>query len=418
MRSVLAGWTGVTLFAPCVCAQSAGAEEKNRAIELIATIKIPFDAVDASGLEETIPGGVPHNRLGGIGSAIEYAGGDEYIMLPDRGPIDGGSPYATRIQRLRLEFLRGEPRWRLLSTTLLKAPDGTVLIGAADRINAADPFGSARFDPEGLRVEPDGTIFISEEYGPRIDVFGADGARRGSLEIPATYRPEHFSSIPEEELPPHSTRGRQPNRGLEGLARTPSGLLMAIPQSPLLQDGALDADGTRAGVNIRVLTIDPREKGADQAGRQWIYPLDEPSYGVSEMLAVDEHRLLVLERDGKAGGKARFKRIMLANISKASDVTTIASLPSRGLPSGIEPASKRVLIDLLDPRFKLAGDAFPEKIEGLCFGPRDEAGRATLLVATDNDFKDQDSIIWVFAIPAAMLDLPPGSIGAPRSPSP
>jgi len=57
-------------------------------------------------------------------------------------------------------------------------------------------------------------------------------------------------------------------------------------------------------------------------------------------------------------------------------------------------------LDLLDPAFGLAGSGFPEKIEGLAFGPDLPDGRHLLLVTSDNDFfANQDSKIFAFAIP-------------------
>lgn len=375
-------------------------------VELIATIEIPFDATDKSGMNEQIPGGVSHDRVGGIGSAIDHLGGNEYILLPDRGPIDGGSPYKTRVQRFRIEFNDGTPRWELTGTTLLFGADGANLVGAADRINAADPFNSSRFDPEGLRICSGNTMFVSEEYGPRIDAFNLNGKFVRSLDIPAAFRPKKYDANPDLELPPHSNRGRQPNRGFEGLAMTPAGRLVAISQSPLLQDGAIDAKDKRAGVNIRVLEMAPEAAGEKQHVSQWVYSLDEPSHGVSEILAVDDNLFLVIERDGKAGDKAGFKRIVIADTTLATDVSSIAQLPAGALPHALHAARKQTLIDLLDPAFGLAGESFPEKVEGLCFGPVDAQGRRTLLVATDNDFKDQPSKIWVFAIRQGVLEDP------------
>jgi hypothetical protein len=63
---------------------------------------------------------------------------------------------------------------------------------------------------------------------------------------------------------------------------------------------------------------------------------------------------------------------------------------------------KTVWLDFLDPRWKLAGEDMPEKIEGLTFGEVLPDGRRTILVGTDNDFESaSDSLIWVFAFAAA-----------------
>lgn len=363
-------------------------------IRLVRTIAIPHDATDASGLTETIPGGVPHNRVGGIGSGIDRVGGDEYILLPDRGPIDGGSPYRIRFHRYSIPLDPGtEPS--LVETVMVVDSSGRGFTGDSSSLNTSDPFSSPRYDPEGVRVLASGNMVIAEEYGPRIDEFDAAGRLVRRFEIPAAFRPENFGPSVENEMPPSSNRGRQVNRGFEGLALTPSGRLAAILQGPLIQDGALGERNSRIGVNVRVLEIDPAGGGS----RQLVYTLASARHGVSEILAVDEARFLVIERDGRKGSEARFKRVLLADFSGATDVSGIESLPTAGLPPGVESAVTSDFIDLLDPAFGLAGAGFPEKVEGLCFGPDLPDGSRSLLVATDNDFKDEPSFIWVFSIP-------------------
>ena len=50
------------------------------------------------------------------------------------------------------------------------------------------------------------------------------------------------------------------------------------------------------------------------------------------------------------------------------------------------PVTKTTFLDLLDPDYELAGASFPEKIEGLAFGPDLSDGRRLLIVTADNDF--------------------------------
>ena len=99
---------------------------------------------------------------------------------------------------------------------------------------------------------------------------------------------------------------------------------------------------------------------------------------------------------------------MLASTVGASDVSSVAVLPAMAAPVGIQTVSKRVLIDLLDPKWELAGPKMPEKIECLAFGPDLADGRKTLVVVSDNDFVlDQPSQIYVFAVPPQTLKLDP-----------
>ena len=200
-----------------------------------------------------------------------------------------------------------------------------------------------------------------------------------------------------EELPPGNTKGRQSNRGMEGLAISPDGsTLYGMMQNALIQDGALDAGNTRRGLHNRILQIDL----ATGRTREFVYVLSDRRFGVNEILAINDHQFLVLERDGNAGTGAAFKRLFKIDITGATDVSGVASLPQTGpLPAGIVPVSKEPFLDLLDPRFGLAGETFPEKIEGLAFGPDLPDGRHLLLVTSDNDFfADQPSRIYAFGI--------------------
>jgi hypothetical protein len=126
---------------------------------------------------------------------------------------------------------------------------------------------------------------------------------------------------------------------------------------------------------------------------------------VNEILAVDDHRLLVLERDGDGGAQAGFKRVFLIDLDGATDVSAVASLPQTGaLPAGVVAVTKTPFLDLLDPSFGLAGAGFPEKIEGLAWAPDLADGRHVLLVSVDNDLvATTPSTMWAFAVEPAAL---------------
>jgi hypothetical protein len=172
-------------------------------------------------------------------------------------------------------------------------------------------------------------------------------------------------------------------------------------QSPLIQDGGLDGGLNRVGTNARIVEVDVRTG----AVREFLYVLDHQRNGISEILAVNDHELLVLERDGRVGAAAGFKRIIKIDLQDATDIRDVKALPVTGVPAGITPVEQALFIDLLDPAFGLAGATFPEKIEGMAFGPDLPDGRHLLLVTTDNDFfATQSSLFWAFGIPAA--DLP------------
>ncbi len=384
-------------------------------IRLLGTGEIPGTALDNSGLTGLLEDGVtPKNQIGGLGSAIAYSGfGDFYYATPDRGPADGATTYPDRLYVVRIGVRRNfaNPGQYVVSpqvwdVRLLRNEKGRRLIGSVAAFDPTNSPSSTRFDPEGVRATGcDGSVFVSDEYGPFLYEFGADGKRRRTLGIPGKFLIDlpspTVSTTPELTM---NAFGRQANRGMEGLAISPDGSkLYGIMQSPLIQDGGLGGPSgtTRVGTNVRILEIDV-ETGSL---RELLYVLGSASNGISEILAVNDHQLLVLERDGRVGTAALDKKIFLIDITDATDIRPLKTLPSTDLPTGVTPVDKSLFLDMLAPAFGLAGAAFPEKIEGLAFGPDLHDGRHLLIVSHDNDFlATQPSKFYAFAIPSA--DLP------------
>jgi hypothetical protein len=119
---------------------------------------------------------------------------------------------------------------------------------------------------------------------------------------------------------------------------------------------------------------------------------------VSEVLAVDSDRYLVIERDSAVGSAAKIKHIYLADLRGVTNVSDVDSLLSESA-SEVRSVRKSLFIDLLDPSYGLSGEQSPGKPEGLAWGPDLEDGRKLLIVAYDNDFReDADTIFVAFAV--------------------
>src|SRR5262249_54509252 len=135
--------------------------------------------------------------------------------------------------------------------------------------------------------------------------------------LPSYWAITNLSSLGATEIS-GNTIGRVANKGMEGLAITPDGsMLVGFEQSPLIQDGG---DGGRAN---RVITIDV----ATGETHQYVYDnhLDDTNknYNSSELLALNNHEMLVLERDGKGkgdGSTAVVKRIYKFDLTGATDI--------------------------------------------------------------------------------------------------
>ncbi len=397
------------VFAAMLYATSASAT-----ITFIGEGNIPGTATDQSGLSGLLEDGVtPRNRVGGLGSAIAYTGfGALYVATPDRGPADGTTSYVDRIYTIKLDVKKNAGNTFTITPTLLATrlmhDRRQFLTGSAAAFDATNSPDSLRFDPEGIRVSACGrTAFVSDEYGPFIHEFDLiSGARIGSIRLPTKFLIDFPSADGNTELTANIS-GRQANRGMEGLAISPDGTrVYGIMQSPLIQDGALDASSPpkRIGTNNRIVEINL----VSGAVREFLYQLESKSNGVNEILAVNDQEFLVIERDGNAGAAAAFKKIFRIGIggaTPATDIRGVPKLPTTGTPAGVVPVTKTLFLDLLDPAFGLAGASFPEKIEGLAFGPDLQDGRHLLIVTNDNDFMPaQPNRFLAFAIDS--VDLP------------
>jgi hypothetical protein len=375
--------------------RAARAEDE---IQFLGTADLPPGTLDRSGLTDLLAGNVPHNQLGGL-SALEYSGHDDvYYALPDRGPGDGSARYRCRWQMIELKppaAANAKASARVVGTTLLTATDGKPLIGVSTAFDPRGADGNHRFDPEGLRLGPSGSVFISDEYGPYIYEFDSSGHQVRALNVPARYSIAHPAATKEEEVERNQS-GRVANAGFESLAISPNGKrLYALIQLPLIQDSKRTQKGKVKGLNCRLLEIDI----ASGATREFLYPLEHEGCKTSEMLALDDHRFLVIERDNQIGQNAGFKKIMKIDVAGASDISAIPALPPKKLPKGITPVRKSAYIDLLDSRYGLAGPQLAEKQEGLAWGPALPDGRRLLWICVDNDFKPKAPCqFYVFAV--------------------
>jgi hypothetical protein len=164
--------------------------------------------------------------------------------------------------------------------------------------------------------------------------------------------------------------------------------------------GALIQDGGSKGTHVRIVEIDLATKGQ----REFVYPLEDEKAGVSEILAVNNHEFLVLERSGSSDPAApKWARIYKIDVARATNVSGIDKIPAKFLPKDVLPVTKQQFIDLLDPCHGLGGPNFPTKIEGLAFGPDLADGRHLLLVTSDNDVGGAPTFVFAFAIDTASL---------------
>ncbi|MCG6939923.1 MAG: esterase-like activity of phytase family protein [Thiohalocapsa sp.] len=221
---------------------------------------------------------------------------------------------------------------------------------------------------------------------------------------------------------------RVTNRGMEGLTLTPDGSkLVGMMQNALQQDG-----GT-SGSEVRILVWDTVDPGA--APDEYVYELNTGAgtgMVVSEIVAVNDREFLIIERDKNEGTAAQAKRIIKIDLDGATNVAGIADLDDAGTYTSVAQSlfmdlivgvdgSSTGITDFANLQTLLTGaatfDLFPEKLEGIAFGPELDDGRHLLLIGNDNDndFRsDQPNYVLAFAVDPTDLAYTPRSSPMPR----
>jgi len=376
-------------------------------------------------------------------------------LLPDRGyNVSGTIDYRSRLNRLEVvltptaepENVPADERQRtvavrLADSVLLADPAGAPLTGldpAAGGIRPAGdglppmpqaPNGRLALDAEGLVLARDGSFFVSDEYGPYIYRFSAQGRLMGAIRPPDAFIPrrngtDHFSSNnpgpgQSAPAPANPATGRQNNQGFEGLALTPDGkFLVAILQSATRQDGG-DAPETRDHTRMLYYDVSAIDRPVLVREHVVVLPAFTTADGKrriaaqSELLALDETHFLLLCRDsdngyGQKGATSRYRRIELIDTSGATNIagTRYDGLepvaPKGKLVDGLVAAARESFIDLNDnaelARFGLHNgepqdrNDLSEKWESMGLVPALDPAHPRdffLFVANDNDFMTQ-----------------------------
>lgn len=341
---------------------SAAAERSVGSLRFIGEQRIP--------LKQAFQGSV----VGGL-SGIDYdaRSGDWIMQSDDRSELGPARFYTARLDYDASGFRAAT----LTGVHLFRQADGSSYPGAAEVARR----GGEVPDIEAIRFDPrDGGVWYASEgsralgFDPFIKHARADGAYLATLPVPAMFK-----------VAPGRDTGSRNNLSFEGLSFAPDGASLWLGmEAPLYQDGPL-ASPEHGAVS--------RFTRFDRAGKvlaQYAYPIDRVQgrpapgrygdNGVSEILAVDEHRLLVLERSGvqRADGVFVFHiRLYEAELDGATDVRHLAALQG----AAYMPLRKRLVLDL-----DAAGLDKVDNLEGISWGPKLANGHDTLVLVSDDNF--------------------------------
>ncbi len=398
---------------------------------------------DLSGLTGSLENGNAANILGGMGSGFAWAGGNTYLALPDRGPnatsytngaaVDNTTSYIARFNTVSMSVSSAPstlPTGTSVPYTVTPTLQSTTLLWSSTPLNYGSTAGlasgvptqntagkyyftgrsdgfaagsssnpnNARLDPESIRVSADGkSVFISDEYGPYVYQFNRQtGERTRTFSLPNDFAIANQYAIggalasktaaASGEIGLNSS-GRVANKGMEGLAISPDGrTLYGIMQSALIQDG-----GDKNGKTNRIVQIDIASGAVKEFAVSNL--INGTSYNNSELVAINDHTLAFLPRDGKGlgdGTSAVVKQVWAIDLSKATDANDITGMTAdatTGVFTGKQLLDKSMMFDIV-AMLKAAGfkdTEIPSKLEGISFGP-DVDGYHIMYVTNDNDF--------------------------------
>ena len=230
-------------------------------------------------------------------------------------------------------------------------------------------------DCEGLVLGPDGSFWVSDEYGPYIYRFSSDGKLLQAICPPDAYIPRRngeksFSSASPPFYNPGAVvtpvdpeSGRGNNQGFEGLTIShDQKKLYALLQSALDQEGGKSRQTRR---NARLIEFDITQAGKVVYAHEYVVPL--PTYdngkvaGQSDIVLVTENQFLILARDSNAGhgaekAKSLYRQVDIFDISDATDIksslydSATGAIADRNgnLAGGIVPAKYCQFLDIND----------------------------------------------------------------------
>jgi hypothetical protein len=391
--------------------------------------------------------------------------GDSYngtlYGLPDRGfNIAGTTNYQPRVNIIGLSFTpytgtanlpvgasqQNQVQLTLQNTILLRDNAGQPMTGldpsGANTFRAAAggfpnlPMaanGRLALDAEGIVLNPDGSFYISDEYGPYTYKFSADGQLQAAIRPPAALIPirngvENYSSNNPTvgvaaPTPGNPVTGRQNNQGLEGLTVTPDRRrLVALLQSATRQDGGEGGTSPNRR-NTRMLVYDiAANASAPPLLAEYVVQL--PTYQTaagatrvaaqSELFALNDTQFLLLSRDGAGLGVedplSLYRRVDLIDITGATNIagtafsnTTTPVAPGGALNATVTPVRFQSFININDnaqlAKFGLRNGApndrnnLSEKWEALAVASTLDNARPDdffLFVGNDNDFQTRN----------------------------
>lgn len=179
-------------------------------------------------------------------------------------------------------------------------------------IRAGRLLTGADFDVESFRRDRRGNYWFGDEFGPYLIKTDANGTvLRSEIPLPGVYAPQH-----KDVVAGNATANLPGSGGFEGMAINKSKTRLYT-----LLEGRVAGDPEK---NRRINEFDLVTER--YTGRSFVYQLDPSGTNIGDMVAVDDHRFIVLERNGNtvtSPTPAPFKKVFLIDLKGVADGGTV-----------------------------------------------------------------------------------------------
>jgi hypothetical protein len=312
--------------------------------------------------------------VGGFSGLRYDENSDSWVIISD----DRSSYDPARFYQAKLNYnVHGFDSVQLTDVHFFKQPDGTVF---PNRTEYSTQGGEVP-DFESINIDPlDGSIWYTSEgdrslgIQPSVKQATIDGEQLTILPLPDRYKVS-----PTEEIGPRN------NNVFEGSTFSTDGQSLWVSlEGPLYQDGA--SPTLDSGAFTRIIQYDR----SGNVLAEYAYPTDPipaapgpgrtADNGVTEILAVNDHKFLVIERAGIPDENGNFKndiRVYEIDLNGTTDISEIDSLQG----TKFKPVKKRLILNLDE-----LGLPKVDNIEGISWGPKLANGNDSLVLVSDNNF--------------------------------
>lgn len=315
---------------------------------------LPYTVLNAELINHAYPQTKLQIRNGGFGSdaAAHPSQVNQFYAITDRGPNANHTGEAgkgkqfltpTYTPRIGLFEQKADGSIKKVKEILLKDKQGNPIsglpnpkaVGGTNEI-AYDAYGNVitvnsnlaydetsnpiktdiyGLDAEGLAALKDGSFWVSDEYGPHIVHYNAQGVEIQRINPFEKDNRSNMQVGGKRLLLPAEFAKRRANRGMEGLTITPDQTtLVGIMQSSMDNP---DKSGRKTDLT-RIVSINLRTGKVSQ----YLYAQQKAENSNSGIVAINNHEFYVIERDGKFAlqdDKAQ-KHVYKIDLSEATDL--------------------------------------------------------------------------------------------------